>query len=135
MNIIVCLDDKDGMLFNRRRQSSDDALYSRVLALTKQSRLYADPYSAPLFVQAPNLCVAEDFLDQCGEEDWCFVEKAQVLSHIHAIQKVVIYRWNRVYPRDTVFPTAQFAERWNLVSRTDFAGKAHDRITEEIYTL
>lgn len=135
MNIIVCLDDKDGMLFNQRRQSADDALCSRVLALTENSRLYVDAYSAPLFGHAPNLCVAEDFLDQCAGEDWCFVEKAQVLKYMDSIRKVVIYRWNRVYPRDTVFPIARFAERWRLLSRRDFAGKAHERITEEIYTL
>lgn len=135
MNVIVCLDDKDGMLFNNRRQSSDDALCSRVMGMTADNNLYTDTYSAPLFAGARNLFVAEDFLDQCGEDDWCFVEKAPIQNYINSIQKLVIYRWNRVYPRDTVFPTAQFAERWHLVSRTDFAGKAHERITEEIYTL
>lgn len=135
MNVIVCLDDKNGMLFNKRRQSSDDVLCSRVLTIVGENRLYTDPYSAPLFADAQNLCVAEDFLDRCGEEDWCFVEKAQLLNHIDRIHKLIIYRWNRVYPRDTLFPAAEFAERWTLVSREDFVGKAHDQITEEIYTL
>lgn len=135
MNVIVCLDDRGGMLFNKRRQSSDDAVCSRVLALTGENRLFTDEYSAPLFTGAQNLCVAENFLDRCGKEDWCFVEKAQVLGDMDRIQKLVIYRWNRIYPRDTVFPTAEFAKRWTLVKQEDFAGKAHERITEEIYTL
>ena len=133
MNLIVCLDDKDGMLFNKRRQSSDDALCARVMALTGAGRLYTDAYSAPLFSQAPNLCVAEDFWDRCGEGDWCFAEKALPRNHLDRVRRLVIYRWNRVYPRDTVFPAARFTANWQLVSRTEFAGKAHERITEEIY--
>lgn len=135
MNIIACLDDKDGMLFNQRRQSSDDILCSRVIALTAGNLLYTDPYSAPLFAGAPNLQVAEACLDKCGDGDWCFVEKASLQSHGNKIQKIVIYRWNRTYPRDTTFPTALFSDRWRLISREDFAGRAHERITEEIYTL
>ena len=35
MNIIVCLDDKNGMMFNKRRQSQDKLLRSDIKELVK----------------------------------------------------------------------------------------------------
>ena len=49
MKIIICLDDKNGMLFAARRQSRDSALCERVIGLSKGSRLYMNEYSAKLF--------------------------------------------------------------------------------------
>ena len=39
MILIVCVDNKNGMLFNRRRQSQDRMLRTRILEMTAQSRL------------------------------------------------------------------------------------------------
>ena len=39
MNIIVCLDDKNGMMFNKRRQSQDRVLRQRMLELAGEKKL------------------------------------------------------------------------------------------------
>lgn len=40
MIVIVCLDDKGGMMFNHRRQSRDKSLCAQILRLTKHSILH-----------------------------------------------------------------------------------------------
>lgn len=40
MEIIACVDDNMGMMFNHRRQSQDQALIEHVLEATKGNKLY-----------------------------------------------------------------------------------------------
>ena len=134
MKIVVCLDDRDGMLFNRRRQSKDSALCSRLLEKTE--KLWMNGYSARLFPdQEERLLVDENFLDKAGQQDWCFVENADISAYADRVAGVIIYRWNREYPRDTIFPTNLFAEKWQKVSSEEFCGTSHPKITEEVYIL
>lgn len=39
MNIIVCLDDKNGMMFNKRRQSQDKILRNSIKDIVKDTNL------------------------------------------------------------------------------------------------
>lgn len=136
MRIIVCLDEKDGMLFNRRRQSKDSALRAHVLKMTAGSKLWMNAYSAAQFEESSDaLRVDEDFLEKAGAEDFCFLENVDVSAYAGQVTGVIIYRWNREYPRDTVFPTALFSKNWKLVSSEDFPGNSHQQITQEVYDL
>ncbi len=49
MKLIVCLDDKNGMMFNNRRQSRDKILIENMLELCKDKKLYTSEYSSKLF--------------------------------------------------------------------------------------
>ena len=49
MNLIVCIDDRGGMLFNRRRQSSDRYVTERILDMARDGRLLVNSYTAKLF--------------------------------------------------------------------------------------
>ena len=40
MNIIVCLDDKNGLMFNKRRQSQDKILRTNIKELVKNKNLF-----------------------------------------------------------------------------------------------
>lgn len=136
MKVIVCLDDKNGMLFNHRRQSSDHVLCKRILALTENSRLRMNFYSAEIFGEHISQIVAgEDFLYTAKEEDFCFLENVDIVPYAEKVNTVIIYRWNRIYPSDVKFPVQLFERRWKLISRDEFAGSSHERITEEIYRL
>lgn len=44
MKLIVCMDDKNGMAFNHRRQSRDRVLAERIMELTENAKLYIAPY-------------------------------------------------------------------------------------------
>ena len=128
MTLIVCIDDRNGMLFNRRRQSRDSALCRDVLALAG-NRLFVSEYSGKLFPKA-NIC--RDLLECAGKGDFCFVEEPDVLPYLEKAEKLIVYRWNRHYPADVTFP-AGVLENWKLTERTEFPGSSHETITREVY--
>lgn len=131
MNIIICLDDKNGILFNHRRQSRDQAVCHRVLELTKDSALWMNGYSAKLF-PADKVRVDEDFLQVASSGEYCFVESAEFLEYGEKIERVIVYRWNKVYPSNVKIDSAFFSDK-QLVERTDFVGNSHEKITQEVY--
>ena len=136
MKIIVCLDNADGMLFNRRRQSKDAAVCGDILALSADSLLWMNGYSAGQFATTGNNVVTDEaFLEKAKEQDYCFVENADVSAYADQVSRVIIYRWNRDYPADVHFPTELFCHRWKPVSRDEFAGNSHETITREVYDL
>ncbi len=132
MKIIVCLDDKNGMLFNNRRQSSDRFLRERMLALSKDACLWMNAYSAKQFEQDAAVIVDEGFLEKAERDEYCFVENADVLPFADKIVSVIVYRWNTVYPADVRFP-AVLLEGKTPIKTEDFKGYSHTKITEEIY--
>lgn len=131
MHLILCLDDKNGMLFNRRRQSRDAVLCERVLALAADSTLWIGDYSQPLFPTDRVFC-AEDYLTRAAKGDYCFAETPDFLHADCVIESVTVYRWNRIYPADVRLDPTFLAGR-TCVRTEEFAGKSHERITEEVY--
>ena len=135
MNIAVCLDDKNGMLFCGRRQSKDQILRQELLQLAQPHGLWMNGFSAKQFEQGDAIRVAEDFLELAPQESWCFVENTDVLQYKERIGRIAVYRWNRLYPSDVKFPVEAFSNDWQLISTRSFPGHSHDEITEEIYQL
>ena len=134
MHLIVCLDDAGGMLFNKRRQSSDKQLCRRVLEKTAGCRLWMTPYSVKLFSETAGICVDAACLDKCGTGEWCFAETADLLPYADKIESITVFCWNRRYPADTKFPEQLLAGR-TPVYTGDFPGNSHEQITEEVYAL
>lgn len=133
MNIIVCLDDKNGMMFNRRRQSADRILRARMLDLVGDGVLWMNAYSAQQFSEKARILVNADFTQHAADQDYCFVENADDLPPASCIHRLIVYRWNCVYPADVHFPEAYFQGGITCICRTDFEGNSHKKITEEIY--
>ncbi|MBP3486705.1 MAG: ribonuclease Z, partial [Oscillospiraceae bacterium] len=100
MILMVCLDDNNAMAFHRRRQSQDRLGRQRLLALTGGAPLWMNVSSAKLFGDVPNLRVAQDFLDQAGQGEYCFAEFPPLAPWAAQAERVVVLRWNRVYPAD-----------------------------------
>lgn len=136
MNIIVCIDDEGGMLFNGRRQSKDKALRQQVRILAQGKPLWMNSYTARQFAEdGYEVAVDEAFLKNAPGDAWCFVENCDLLPYLEQIQQVAVYHWNRLYPSDVKFPREFFADKWNLISTRTFAGSSHEQITEEVYRL
>lgn len=133
MILIVCLDDQNGMAFNRRRQSQDRVLREKLLALTGGSPLWMNAYSAKQFGDAPNLRVAEDFLDQAGPGEYCFAEFPPLAPWAGKAERVIAAKWNRVYPADSRLDIPLTPGLWRLVKAEEFAGSSHETITLEVY--
>jgi len=133
MILAVCVDDKLGMLFNKRRQSKDRELRKDLLSLTDQT-LWVNEYTAKQFTEDEKmwLNVQENYLDDIGEDDLCFVENLPLTDYEEAVSKLILYRWNRIYPSDVRFPFD--LTNWELESEYEFKGYSHDKITRCIYT-
>ena len=130
MNIIVCVDDNFGMCFNNRRQSRDKAVYEDILALVEDNKLFVNEYSLSLFSQdIDNLYVNNKFLSVAESNDYCFIEN---VDPPQKCDKIILYRWNRVYPYDRILNKELFSNK-RLIESIDFLGNSHQKITREIY--
>lgn len=126
MKLIVCLDDNNGMMFNKRRQSRDRVLVENVVEFCKGEKLYTNEYSAKLFPE--NSVETVDNPAEIGD-GYCFAENFTVNEE--KVDEIIVYKWNRVYPADTYF-NIELAN-WNLTEAVDFEGSSHEKITREIY--
>lgn len=134
MTAVVCVENRGGMLFNGRRVSRDRALIADLLELAGDAPLRIAPFSARLFARAAErVRISADFLDAAGEGDVCFVEDAALSPYMDAVERLVIYRWNRDYPSDVGFDVQPEVYGLRLAESRDFAGSAHENITREVY--
>lgn len=136
MVIIVAVDDRQGMLFNHRRQSQDRVLREKILALTAESRLWMNTYSYGQFQDCggKQITVDNEYLNKAAAGDYCFVEDQLVSPFEQKIEKIILCKWNRHYPSDFYFDVDVQGGVWHLDSTEEFQGFSHDKITMEVYT-
>ena len=128
MTLILCVDDRGGLLFNRRRQSQDRLVRQDMLRLCGEQPLAVSPYTARQFSPEDHLKVTQE----PGEEDIFFLEDLPPRPFLERAEKLVLYHWNRVYPGDVhiVLPP----QGWRLEEQVEFPGYSHEKITREVYT-
>lgn len=129
MILIVCVDDRGGMMFGARRQSRDSVLSERLLSLTEGKSLFVSPYSAPLFNGKEELMIFPDPAKQAGAGEYLFIEDTPLPKE--GIEEILLYRWNRSYPATRRFSPEPSALGFSLEESEDFKGSSHERITEE----
>lgn len=103
MTLIVCLDRRNGMRFNNRPQSTDRRVTERI------DRLLAE------------------------RSDVCFFETGDLSRCLERTEKLIVFRWDKVYPADRKFPMEETLKRFTLKSTECFPGFSHDLITQEVY--
>lgn len=81
---IVCVDDRFGMAFNKRRCSSDVTVLKDILGRTDNAKLWTDSYSAKLFSPESEIL---------GE--YVFCERVDPGKYQDRIEKILVYFWNR----------------------------------------
>lgn len=135
MIIIACVDERNGMMFNRRRQSRDSAVCGDILRECGGKKLYMNTYSGKLFgdVEEKNIRISEDFLKEAEEEDFCFIEDIQIAGFENKIRTVILYQWNRRYPADRYFLLDLSDGSWELQRTEELKGSSHEKITKEVY--
>lgn len=122
--LIICVDDKFGMMFNKRRQSKDKILNEKVISITSGEQLNIVSYSQSLF---PDANIVESFN---GVEGFCFVENPDFIN-TENLDEIHMFKWNRHYPADKKFDVDM--SNFHMVSTEDFAGNSHENITYEIW--
>ena len=133
--VIVCVDDKNGVAFNRRRQSKDRILQEHILNMVGSSKLWMSPYSRKQFADTRevHVIVDEECLEKAGDSDYCFAEDKDSSQYVEKIDTLILFKWNRVYPADTYFTLD--TGNYTLEQSEDFAGYSHEKITKEIYKM
>lgn len=138
MILMVAVDDRNGMLFNKRRQSQDRALRERILALSAHSRLWVNHYTEKQFAQdgqaSEHLHVDDDFLNEAAPGEYCFVENTPTAPYEKWVEQIILFKWNRKYPGDFFFDIDLTNEEWHLTSTEEFPGSSHEKITMEVYS-
>ena len=127
MTLYICLDDRNGLRFNKRRQSRDAALLEDIRSQLA-GNLLIEPFSEKLIREAEIPYVlppetAEDF----------FAEDVPSDELLEKTSKVVIYRWNRHYPSDLRWEPDLNALGFVRKETADFPGTSHENITREVY--
>lgn len=130
MILAICIDDRNGISFNKRRQSRDGALIKNLAELAGDKKILIGSYSQPLFTEG-KAAVDDSFIENAADDDICFAENTDPAAFADRINGIILYRWNRHYPSDKKF-TLDLSE-FELVSSEEFAGSSHDKITREIY--
>ena len=135
MIVIACLDENGGMMFNHRRQSQDRGLCDQIVKLAENAALHMNGYSARLFshYRIPGLIVSDTFLQDAGEGEFCFVEDEALVPVERRIEKLIIFKWHRIYPADRYFDLPMDQGTWRLAYSKDFSGSSHRNITMEVY--
>ena len=129
---IICVDERGGMMFNNRRQSSDKEVTNRIIEIVQGSKLWLNGYSQSLFSQTNlSLTVDDNFLQKAGDGEFCFVENADITQYTPKIEKLYLFRWNRHYPADFYF-SLDLVE-FKQIAVSEFIGNSHEKITLEVY--
>lgn len=138
MKIVLCLDDKNGMMFNKRRQSKDRILREKVSALAAGAgaSLWMSEYSARQFTENGNITVDNDCISKASGGDYCFVEDCTVTPTelLERCDELILFKWNRQYPADIFFDADIEASGFVLSQTEEFAGSSHEKITMETYS-
>jgi hypothetical protein len=127
MTLYICLDDRNGLKFNKRRQSRDAALLEDIRnQLT--GNLHIEPFSEKMIQEAEIPYV----LPPETAEDY-FVEDVPSEELLDRTERLIIYRWNRHYPADIRWNPDLSVLGFSLREITEFPGTSHEKITREVY--
>lgn len=132
MHIVLCLDMRNGRLFNNRRQSSDRCMREDLMTIVGDGTLWMDSYTAKQFTRLPNIRVSDTCQEEMGEQDICFAERGDLLPLLCKASRLTVYRWDKVYPADS-FLDAEALNAFSVTEKSEFAGYSHDHITREVY--
>ena len=131
MHIIVCIDEKGGMAFNKRRQTRDKAVQEKILSLIQDHTLWMRAYSRELFPDVENIQITEDYLGRAQKHDYVFIEQEAFLPQ--KADSLLVFRWNRAYPADVYLGFEPEKQGFILQNTCEFSGTSHQKITLCIY--
>lgn len=131
MNVILCLDDNKGLLFNNRRQSRDKAVLDDVFNGLNGEELTVTSFSEKLFADYSENIIVDDTPFENEENSNIFAENLSLQQFMTKIDKITVYNWNRAYPCD-FYCDVDFSQL-TLIEEIDLTGNSHEKITKQIF--
>lgn len=131
MKVIVCLEERKGMMFNHRRLSKDELVIKSIMDMVDQESISMNAYSYSMFQNRDkgNCKVSNSFLQ--AKSEYYFVEDDDLSTCYESIEELIIYWWNRKYPYDLAL--AINIENYHLCECETFVGQSHEEIIKERY--
>ena len=83
--------------------------------------------------ETDSIVTDENFLSRARPGDFCFVENVSLKPFAGRMKRVIVYRWNRVYPADRFLDLPLEDPVWKKTRREEFPGYSHPKITKEVY--
>ncbi len=125
MTLVLWAGKNGEMMFNRRRCSRDREVIADILAMYDPLEICLSAYSSSLFDGAK---VISDLSE--AEGGVLFLEDFSLDAALAQARKLIVYRFDRVYPADVrlVIPQA-----FCMTESREFAGFSHEKITREVY--
>ena len=128
LTLIICLDDGGGMTFLGKRQSRDRVLLSEMFD-SFSAPIYVLPYSTSILGEHEGRYISSDApIKDAPEGGVVFLERGSIAAVIDEVETLVIYRWNRRYPKDAAIDID--LDAWRVLESREFVGSSHDKITK-----
>lgn len=131
MVIIACIDDNNGIGFNKRRLSTDSTVSKDIANIVGDKILYVkSEYSKKLLSDyVKNIKILDENSEL--EDNYVFIDNNLMSFNEEVIKGIVTFGWNRKYPSDTKFIID--TNIWKAFSIVEYAGNSHDLITKTLY--
>lgn len=130
MTIIACVAKNGEMMFNKRRCSFDRIVLEDIAYIFKDKVLNLKKYSEKLFLDLDVKTRVIDDPMSLVNEDIFFLEDMSFDEIPANTEKIILYRWDRVYPADVYF---NIGTGFSLAECTKIKGNSHDNIKKEVY--
>ena len=133
LKVIACVDDRNGMLFNHRRQSRDQAVTEKIQEICQGKILWMNEYSFSLYGNLEGVTVRcdKDFLIQADTGEFALTETEDPVLYSDKTEELILFCWNRTYPAQ-LFMTLDLSG-WKQVEELEFEGNSHKKITLKKY--
>ena len=131
MKLIICIDNKNGMMFFGKRQSQDSVLREWIMNHTAGSKLWMSNYSAKQFKELTGYIADDDYVAKATVGDYCFIEDKGY--SLEKVSEIILCNWNRRYQADKVFDIDLKSNGLKKVAREDIKGSSHEQISIETY--
>lgn len=134
MKVVLCTDDRGGLLFAGRRQSADQVVLENMAKETNksQSTLWVSAYSKELFTKIDAPIQVLDEKSVFAEEDIVFIEDIDPQPFIDKAHTVLLYNWGKTYPA-TTFLQADL-QAFRQVKEEAFVGDPHEEMLVQVWT-
>ncbi len=134
MKLIVCTDNRGGMMFLKKRPARDKYAIDDIIKDAEKNRILIAPYSEKLFAeQGGKYTISSDPLGDAKDGDIVFLEDRSARDYLWKIDSIVIYSWDLPYPFDKRFDIEPDKEGFHLICETEFPGHAHKVVKKMIY--
>lgn len=133
MKIIVCVDERGGLAFAKKRQSADQKLRENIFKTCGPHQLWMDHYSYKQFSSMDDRQIAllQNYETAIPKQDFLFIERSPLAALVVKCDLLIVYNWNRHYPADLYLDID--LSQWHTIEKEEFEGSSHPKITKEVF--